>query len=42
LEWGIDSENADLFGDSKINEWAYLHAEDIEMAQVELIRGLDR
>jgi hypothetical protein len=41
LEGSIDSENADLFGDSKINEWAYVNAEDIEMAQVELSRGLE-
>jgi hypothetical protein len=42
LEGRIDSENADLFGDSKINEWAYVNAEEIEVAQVELIRGLER
>jgi hypothetical protein len=38
---GIDSENLDLF-DMPVNEWAYVHAEEIEMAQVELIRGLER
>jgi hypothetical protein len=43
LEGNIDSENLDLFGDdNRVNEWAYVHAEDIEMAQVELIRGLER
>jgi hypothetical protein len=43
LEGNIDSENLDLFGDDdRVNEWAYVHAEDIEMAQVELIRGLER
>jgi hypothetical protein len=41
LEGGIDSENLDLF-DMKTNEWAYLNMEHIEMAQVELIRGLER
>jgi hypothetical protein len=41
LEGGIDSENLDRF-DQRVNEWAYQHAEDIEMAQVELIRGLER
>jgi hypothetical protein len=41
LEGNIDSENLDLFPMS-VNEWAYVHAEDIEMAQVELIRGLER
>lgn len=38
---GVDSENLDLF-DMKTNEWAYLNMEHIEMAQVELIRGLER
>jgi hypothetical protein len=43
LEGNIDSENLDLFGDDdRVNEWAYVHAEEIEMAQVELIRGLER
>jgi hypothetical protein len=41
LGGGIDSENLDLF-DMPVNEWAYVHAEEIEMAQVELIRGLER
>jgi hypothetical protein len=41
LEGGIDSENLDRF-DDRVNEWAYVHAEDIERAQVELIRGLER
>ena len=42
-EGGIDSENLDLFGDDdRVNEWAYVPAEEIEMAQVELIRGLER
>jgi hypothetical protein len=41
LEGGIDSENLDLF-DQRVNEWAYVHAEDIEMAQVELSRGIER
>jgi hypothetical protein len=41
LEGGIDSENLDLF-DQRVNEWAYVHAEDIEMAQVELVRGFER
>jgi hypothetical protein len=41
LEGNIDSENLELFPMS-VNEWAYVHAEDIEMAQVELIRGLER
>jgi hypothetical protein len=41
LEGNIDSENLDLF-DMPVNEWAYVHAEEIEMAQVELIRGLER
>ena len=42
LEGRIDSENADLFGDTRVNEWAYLNLEDIEVAQVGLIRGLER
>jgi hypothetical protein len=43
LEGNIDSENLDLFGeDDGVNEWAYAHAEEIEMAHVELIRGLER
>jgi hypothetical protein len=41
LEGNIDSENLDLF-DDRVNEWAYVRAEDLEMAQVELIRGLER
>lgn len=40
LEGNIDSENLDLFP-MPVNEWAYVHAEDIEMAQVGLIRGLE-
>jgi hypothetical protein len=40
LEGGIDSENLDLFGD-RVNKWAYVHAEEIEMAQVELTAGLE-
>jgi hypothetical protein len=40
LEGGIDSENLDLF-DMKTNEWAYLNMEHIEMAQVELGRGME-
>jgi hypothetical protein len=43
LEGNIDSENLDLFGDDdRVNEWAYVHAEELEMAHVELIRGLER
>jgi hypothetical protein len=42
LEGGIDSENLDIFDDDRVNEWAYVHAEGIEMAQVELIRGVER
>jgi hypothetical protein len=38
LEGNIDSENLDLF-DDRVHNWAYVHAEEIEMAQVELIRG---
>jgi hypothetical protein len=41
LEGGIDSENLDLF-DDRVNEWAYVHSEDIEMAQVEMVRGFER
>jgi hypothetical protein len=41
LEGGIDSENLDRF-DQRVNDWAYQHAEDIEMAQVELGRGFER
>jgi hypothetical protein len=41
LEGNIDSENLDLF-DDRVNDWAYAHAEEIEMAQVELIRGVER
>jgi hypothetical protein len=41
LEGNIDSETLDLFGD-RVNEWAYGRAEEIELAQVELIRGLER
>jgi hypothetical protein len=41
LEGGIDSENLDLFP-GKVNEWAYVNAEEIEMAQVELTGGLER
>ena len=40
LEGNIDSENLDLF-DDRVNEWAYVHAEEIELAQVGLIRGLE-
>jgi hypothetical protein len=40
LEGGIDSEALDLFTD-RINEWAYANAEEIEMAQVGLLRGLE-
>jgi hypothetical protein len=40
LEGGIDSENLDLF-DMKTNEWAYLNMEHIEVAQVELGRGME-
>jgi hypothetical protein len=40
LEGNIDSENLDLFP-MPVNEWAYLNAEAIEVAQVELIRGLE-
>jgi hypothetical protein len=42
LEGRIDSENGDLFGDTRVNERAYLNLEDIEVAQVGLIRGLER
>jgi hypothetical protein len=42
LEGNIDSENLDLFPHPQVTEWAYVHAEEIEMAQVELIRGLER
>jgi hypothetical protein len=41
LEGGIDTERLDGFPQS-INEWAYLNAEYIELAQVGLIRGLER
>jgi hypothetical protein len=41
LEGGIDSENLDLFPQS-VNSWAYDNAGAIEVAQVELIRGLER
>jgi hypothetical protein len=41
LEGNIDSENLDLFP-MPLNEWAYLNLEDIEVAQVGLIRGLER
>jgi hypothetical protein len=41
IEGRIDSENLDLFP-MPVNEWAYLNLEDIEVAQVELIRGLKR
>ena len=40
LEGGIDSEALDLFTD-RVNEWAYANAEQIELAQVGLIRGLE-
>src|SRR5829696_9305846 len=40
LEGGIGSENLDLF-DMKTNAWAYDHLEQIEMAQVDLITGLE-
>ena len=41
LEGNIDSENLDLF-DDRVNDWVYAHAEDIELAHVELIRGVER
>jgi hypothetical protein len=41
LEGGIDSDALDRFP-MILNEWAYVKAEEIEMAQVELIRGLER
>jgi hypothetical protein len=41
VEGNIDSENLDLFPHPQVTEWAYVHAEEIEMAQVELIRGLE-
>jgi hypothetical protein len=41
LEGGIDSENLDLFP-MPVNEWTYVNAEEIEMAQVELSGGLER
>jgi hypothetical protein len=41
LEGGIVTEALDRFGD-RVNEWAYLNAEYIEMARVELIGGLER
>ena len=41
LEGNIDSENLDLFP-MPVNEWAYVHAEEIEMAQVGLIKGIER
>jgi hypothetical protein len=41
LEGGIDSEALDLFTD-RVNEWAYLHADNIEMAQVERGRAFER
>jgi hypothetical protein len=41
LEGNIDSENLELFP-MPVNEWAYVHAEDMEMAQVELGRGLEQ
>jgi hypothetical protein len=40
LEGGIDSEALDRFPGA-VNDWAYAHAEEIEMAQVELSRGLE-
>jgi hypothetical protein len=40
LEGNIDSENLDLFP-MPVNEWAYVNAEEIEMAQAELGRGLE-
>jgi hypothetical protein len=40
LEGGIDSEALDRFPGA-VNDWAYAHAEEIEMAQVELGRGLE-
>jgi hypothetical protein len=40
LEGGIDSERLDRWP-MPVNEWAYVHAEEIEMAQVELGRGLE-
>jgi hypothetical protein len=40
LEGRIDSENLDLFP-TPVNEWAYVNAGEIEMAQVELSRGLE-
>jgi hypothetical protein len=41
LEGNLDSESLDMFP-MPVNEWAYLNAEYIEMAQVGLIRGLER
>jgi hypothetical protein len=41
IEGGIDTEALDRFPMS-VDEWAYQNAEYIEMAQVELIRGLER
>ena len=40
LEGNINSGNLDLFP-MPVNEWAYLQAEEIEVAQVELISGLE-
>jgi hypothetical protein len=40
LEGGIDSEALDRFPGA-VNDWAYAHAAEIEMAQVELGRGLE-
>jgi hypothetical protein len=42
LEGGIDTERLDRFDDDRVNEWAYLNMEHIEVAQVELIRGFER
>jgi hypothetical protein len=41
LDGGIDTEHLDRWP-MPVNEWAYLNAEFIEMAQVGLIGGLDR
>jgi hypothetical protein len=41
LEGGIDSEALDRWPEH-VCDWAYENAEAIEMAQVELIRGLER